>query len=100
MNRLFRLKSTAVATALVGGITLLVPATALANVEVGGTAGVHVFSENNELGVADIPTAASERNSALFGLRLGAFFGDAVGVEGEFGVIPSEARDKIGRAHV
>ena len=37
--------------------------------------------------------APSERNSALFGLRLGVFFGDMLGVEGEIGVIPSESRD-------
>jgi len=65
---------------------------ARANVEIGGTAGVHAFSETNELGVFDMPNAPSERNSALFGVRLGIFFNDMLGVEGEFGVIPSESR--------
>jgi OOP family OmpA-OmpF porin len=66
-----------------------------ANVEIGGTAGVHVFSTNNELGVNDTPDANSERNSALFGLRLGVFFGPMFGVEGEFGVVPSESRQMV-----
>src|SRR5690348_2522824 len=65
---------------------------ARANVEIGGIAGVHVFSTTNELGVPDVPTATSERNSALFGLRLGVFFNDHIGIEGEIGVIPSEPR--------
>jgi OOP family OmpA-OmpF porin len=66
-----------------------------ANVEIGGTAGVHVFSTTNELGVDDKPGANSERNSALFGLRLGVFFGSMFGVEGEFGVVPSESRQMV-----
>src|SRR5512138_1245000 len=76
------------AVALLGG-------TAHANVEVGGTAGVHVFSETNELGVNDVAFAPSERNSALFGARIGVFFNDMLGVEGEFGVVPSEARQQV-----
>jgi OOP family OmpA-OmpF porin len=70
-------------------------ATAHANVEIGGTAGVHVFSDKNELGVPDIANAPSERNSALFGIRIGVMFNDFVGIEGEFGVIPSEARQMV-----
>jgi outer membrane protein OmpA-like peptidoglycan-associated protein len=66
-----------------------------ANVEIGGTAGIHVFSTNNELGVPDVANAASMRNSALFGLRLGMTFNDTIGVEGEFGVIPTEARERL-----
>lgn len=69
--------------------------TALANVEIGGTAGIHVFSTTNELGVADVDGATSERNSALFGVRIGAFFGDLIGIEGEVGVVPSESRSLV-----
>jgi OOP family OmpA-OmpF porin len=65
---------------------------ASAGVEIGGTAGIHVFAHDNELGVADVPNANSERNSALFGLRLGVFFTPMFGVEGEFGIVPTEAR--------
>jgi OmpA-OmpF porin, OOP family len=88
LNRLFR--PTVVAALALGGFGI-----ASANVEVGGTAGVHVFSDTNELGVDDVANAPSERNSALFGARLGVFFGDMLGVEGEFGVVPSEARQLV-----
>jgi outer membrane protein OmpA-like peptidoglycan-associated protein len=87
LNRLFR-------PALVAALGLGV-SSASANVEVGGTAGVHVFSETNELGVNDVAGAPSERNSALFGARVGVFFGDMIGVEGEFGIVPSEARQQV-----
>jgi OOP family OmpA-OmpF porin len=90
MNRLFR---PTIVAALAAGVAA--SSTAHANVEVGGTAGVHVFSDKNELGVADIPSADSERNSALFGLRLGVYFGDMIGVEGELGMIPSEPRNMV-----
>jgi OOP family OmpA-OmpF porin len=66
-----------------------------ANVEIGGTAGIHVFSKTNELGVNDVPNANSEHNSALFGLRLGVFFTPMFGVEGELAVIPSESRQSV-----
>ncbi|MDB4953946.1 MAG: OmpA/MotB domain protein [Myxococcales bacterium] len=87
-------RSTIVAALAAGGIAASA-SMAHANVEVGGTAGVHVFSETNELGVNDAPGAPSERNSALFGLRLGYMFNDLLGIEGEFGVIPSEARQQV-----
>ncbi len=68
---------------------------AMANptVEVGGTVGLHAFSDENELGVFDQMGAASEKNSPLFGLRLGVFFKDLIGVEGELGFLPSGERD-------
>jgi outer membrane protein OmpA-like peptidoglycan-associated protein/outer membrane protein W len=68
---------------------------AYAEVEIGGTAGIHVFAEDNELGVPDVEMAPSQRNSALFGLRLGVFFSPLLGVEAEFGAIPSEAREQV-----
>ncbi len=90
MNRLFRPTFVAALAAGLGAAS-----TAHANVEVGGTAGIHVFSHDNELGVPDVKGATSERNSALFGLRLGVFFGDMIGVEAEFGAIPSEPRKEV-----
>jgi OOP family OmpA-OmpF porin len=74
-------------------LSTLVATSAEANVEIGGMAGVHVFNEQNELGVQDTPLAPSERNSFLFGVRVGVFFTDIIGIEGEFGVIPSVARE-------
>ena len=88
MNRLFR---PTVVAALVGGLA----SPALAEVEIGGTAGIHLFSETNELGVPDVMDAPSQRNSALFGLRIGAYFTDMLGVEGELGVVPSESRSLV-----
>lgn len=91
MHRLTRPVLAAVLMA--GGLTTA--SVAEANVEIGGTAGVHVFSKTNELGVPDVANAPSERNSALFGLRLGLMFGNVIGVEGEVGAIPSESRSEV-----
>ncbi|MGE3458415.1 MAG: OmpA family protein [Kofleriaceae bacterium] len=82
--------------AAVAGIGLVAtPGLARANVEIGGTAGLHMFSTNNGLGVEKMETATSQKNSALFGVRVGVFFQNMFGVEGEFGVIPSEARSML-----
>jgi len=88
MNRLLR-------PTLVAALAGAAASPAHAGVEIGGTAGIHVFADDNELGVPDVEMAPSERNSALFGLRLGVFFSDLLGVEAEFGVIPSEAREQV-----
>src|SRR3569623_1334968 len=92
MNRLFR---PTVVAALAAGGHAATASVASANVEIGGTAGIHVFSMTNELGVPDVADAPSERNSALFGLRLGVMFNDIFGIEGEFGVIPTESRTTV-----
>jgi outer membrane protein OmpA-like peptidoglycan-associated protein/outer membrane protein W len=89
MNRLLR---PTIVAAWAAGALVALPSAASADVEIGGTAGIHVFAHDNELGVADVPNANSERNSALFGLRLGVFFTPMFGVEGEIGLVPSEAR--------
>jgi outer membrane protein OmpA-like peptidoglycan-associated protein len=70
-------------------------ASAQPSIEIGGTAGIHVFSTLNELGVPDVANAPSERNSALFGIRIGVMFTDIIGIEGEVGVIPSESRQEV-----
>lgn len=62
MNRLFR--PTIAALGMAAAATVA-PSIASANVEIGGTAGIHVFSTTNELGVPDVSDAPSERNSAL-----------------------------------
>jgi outer membrane protein OmpA-like peptidoglycan-associated protein/outer membrane protein W len=68
---------------------------ASAGVEFGGTMGLHIFNEKNAVGEPD--TAGDQRvslsNSALFGLRLGVYFGPMFGVEAEGGMIPGETRD-------
>ncbi|HEY6175641.1 MAG TPA: OmpA family protein [Kofleriaceae bacterium] len=88
------LRPTIVAALAAGGLAASTRV-ADANVEIGGSSGIHVFAHDNELGVADIPNANSERNSAMFGVRLGVFFTPMFGVEGEFGLIPSEARKTV-----
>ncbi|MBP9089026.1 MAG: OmpA family protein [Kofleriaceae bacterium] len=93
MKRLTR-HSLAATLLAVAGLAASAP-TASANVEIGGTAGIHVFNQNNELGVADAKNATSLRNSVLFGLRLGYMFNDMLGVEGEVGIIPTEARQLV-----
>nr|HPH70376.1 porin family protein [Kofleriaceae bacterium] len=93
MKRLYR--HTLAATLLAAGGVAASATTASANVEIGGTAGIHVFNHDNELGVPDAATATSLRNSVLFGLRLGFMFNDMLGVEAEVGVIPTEARQLV-----
>jgi OOP family OmpA-OmpF porin len=73
------------------------PTIASAEVEFGGLAGLHTFSTNSGLGTEDVAAGDADmvnslRNSALFGFRLGVYFGHFIGVEAEGGVIPSETR--------
>ena len=65
---------------------------ARAEVELGGTTGLRVFNDDSGFGVEDHPEADSQKNTALFGIRLSVFFGERFGVEAEAGVIPSEGR--------
>ncbi len=104
MNRLSR---TLLAAALAAGGLAVSSSVASAGVEIGGTAGIHIFSDTNELGTPDSPDAVTIRNSVLFGLRAGFTFGHMIGIEAEAGVIPSESREQIfdvwamvARAHV
>ncbi|HLL21342.1 MAG TPA: OmpA family protein [Kofleriaceae bacterium] len=69
---------------------------ATAGIEFGGTMGLHVFNEDNAVGepdVAGLDQRVSLQNSALFGLRLGAYFGSMIGIEAEGGFIPGETRE-------
>ncbi len=74
------------------------PSVSRAEVEVGGTAGLHTFSKTSGLGVPEVDPpddmANSLKNSALFGLRLGVYFG-LIGVELEGGAIPTEPRKLV-----
>ncbi len=90
-------------------VLLAAASTAGADVEVGGFAGGHLFSDSNELGVTDQAHATSEGNSFLAGLRAGVYFTDILGIEAELGVLPTNARvennhygvtDLTYRAHV
>ncbi|HEY5943946.1 MAG TPA: OmpA family protein [Kofleriaceae bacterium] len=89
-------------------ITVASVSSAQAGVEVGGTAGAHLFSENNGLGAPD-NVDIHQANSAFFGLRLGVYFTKMLGVELEGGLVPTESAggnvkfdiyDLVVRAHV
>ncbi len=84
-----RFAAVVLALSLVGA-----PSISNAEVEIGGTAGLHTFSNTSGLGVEEMDDADSLKNSALFGLRLGVYFG-MFGVEAEGGIIPTEPRDLL-----
>ncbi|MES1157543.1 MAG: outer membrane beta-barrel protein, partial [Haliangium ochraceum] len=73
-------------------VALLATSTvASVNVEIGGIAGFHMFSEDSALGATgQMPT--TEKNSAFFGVRLGYYLNPHLGIEVEGGVIPTEPR--------
>src|SRR4051812_20161148 len=78
---------------LFGSALVTTTSLATAGVEIGGTAGAHFFNNDNELGVKDTPNAPSLKNSLLLGLRVGVYFADVIGVEGELAVLPTTVRD-------
>ena len=80
-------RSVAVVIAVLG-----LAGSARADVELGGITGLRVFNEDNGFGVEDGPEADSQKNTALFGLRLGVYFNKMLGVEAEVGAIPGEGR--------
>ncbi len=90
---MIRLPRSLIAAATLCGAIVTTAKVADADVEIGGTVGAHIFNHNNELGVDDLEFAPSQRNSILLGLRFGAYFNDVIGVEGEFGIIPTAARE-------
>lgn len=66
-----------------------------AGVEIGGSAGIHAFAEDGALGDVGGTAATSPKNSALFGLRVGAMFTPMFGAEVELAAIPSEPRSML-----
>ena len=63
------------------------------DVEVGGFIGLHVFNDDNELGVWDRADADSLRNSFTVGLRLAYALHPLVSVEGEAAFYPTGSRE-------
>src|SRR5215218_4166857 len=91
-----------IAATILGGLGVLGAAGhARADVELGGVAGLRVFNDDDGFGVEDRPDADSQRNTALFGGRLGVYFhqrlafAERYGVELEAGVIPGEGRSML-----
>jgi OOP family OmpA-OmpF porin len=71
---------------------------ARAGVEIGGIGGLKTSSEKSSLGAVDEPTNRTTlKNSALFGVRVGVYFGKTknLGVEAEAGAIPNEPRSLL-----
>lgn len=56
-------------------------------------AGAHLFSEDNELGVADEPDADSLTNAVTFGIRAAFALTQMVDLEAELAITPTTARD-------
>ena len=89
-------------------VTVSLASSAHAGVEIGGTAGAHVFSDENALGTPD-GSVVHHANSAFFGIRIGMLFTSMIGVEVEGGLIPTESAgtnvtfdiyDAVGRGHL
>ncbi len=62
-------------------------------VELGAVAGIHTFSSDNSLG--NPSAGGSLRDSAVFGVRAGAYFADHFGAEAQLALAPTEARPTI-----
>lgn len=62
-------------------------------VEVGGFLGVHIFNDDNELGVVDRSDADSLQNAVAFGFRAGYMFNWLLSAEGELSLMPTTARE-------
>ena len=62
-------------------------------IEVGGFLGVHIFNDDNELGVVDVSSADSLQNAVAFGFRAGYALNWLLGIEGELSLMPTTARD-------
>jgi outer membrane protein OmpA-like peptidoglycan-associated protein len=78
-------------TTIVGLVIAFGSTVADANVEIGGTGGLHVFHVDNELGVDDRPDVTSLKNAPMFGLRLG-INGNVIGIEAEGAVVLTKPR--------
>jgi outer membrane protein OmpA-like peptidoglycan-associated protein len=73
---------------------LLLASTAAADplLEVGGTTGIHFYSENSELGVPDSVMPPTQQNATPIGVRGGLFWRERYGVEAELAVLPTISR--------
>jgi outer membrane protein OmpA-like peptidoglycan-associated protein len=64
-------------------------------IEVGGTAGVHLFNGDGALGFVATNPNDGQKNSALFAARVGAYFMHHYGIEIESGIIPTEPNSTV-----
>jgi OOP family OmpA-OmpF porin len=77
-------------------VLLLLASSASADplLEVGGTTGIHFYSENSELGVPDSVMPPTQQNATPIGVRGGLFWRERYGVEAELAVLPAIAREQ------
>jgi hypothetical protein len=68
------------------------PATADDRIELGVLGGIHVFSEDNELGTVDVADAPSLKSALTFGVRLGFAVTSLLALEGEIVAVPTKVR--------
>jgi len=68
---------------------------ARANVELDLIGGGHKYSSTNPYGVVGLSTE-TEKDAPLFGLRLGFYFADRIGLEGEGALIPTKTVQEPG----
>jgi len=61
--------------------------------EFGAFAGLHVFNDDNELGVVDSSNADSLGNAIAFGIRAAYAITDMLDLEGELAIMPTSARE-------
>ncbi len=61
--------------------------------EFGAFAGIHIFNDDNELGVVDDSDADSLENAITFGIRAAYAITGLIDLEGELAIIPTSARD-------
>tara|TARA_R110002073_G_scaffold140253_6_gene290760 strand:+ start:27915 stop:29285 length:1371 start_codon:yes stop_codon:yes gene_type:complete len=78
-------------------VTLLLSLPSAANAErdgeFGAFAGIHIFNDDNELGVVDDTNADSLSNNVTFGIRAAYALTGMLDLEGELAIVPTDARD-------
>ena len=78
---------------VIPGVAAAEPVGERARFEIGGFAGAHLFSDDNEIGVDDFSDADSPSSSIAFGIRVGYWLHPLLVTEAEVTVAPTETRD-------
>ena len=76
-------------------VTVSAVARADVALEVGGTAGLHLFNADSKLGVLPTNPTDGQKTSTFFGLRIGAYIASHYGIELEGGFIPTEPNSQV-----
>ena len=76
-------------------VTISTVARADVALEVGGTAGLHLFNADSKLGILSTNPSDGQKTSTFFGLRIGAYIAQHYGLELEGGFIPTEPNSQV-----